>query len=84
MQDVEKQLIERAKALFAEGKVQRVVGWKKGLFEEDVTPGVFNSVEELENIVEDKDEKYTFSKSEYFESLMKILKEKRLLINKTN
>lgn len=48
MQDVEKQLIERAKALFAEGKVQRVVGWKKGLFEEDVTPGVFNSVEELE------------------------------------
>ena len=45
MQDVAKQLIERAKALFAEGKVQRVVGWKKGLFEEDVTPGVFNSVE---------------------------------------
>ena len=33
MQDVEKQLIERAKALFAEGKVQRVVGWKKGLFD---------------------------------------------------
>ena len=48
MQDVEKQLIERAKALFAEGKIQRVVGWKKGLFDDDVTPGVFDSVEELE------------------------------------
>ena len=36
MQDVEKQLIERAKALFAEGKIQRVVGWKKGLFDDDV------------------------------------------------
>ena len=48
MQDVAKQMLDRAKALLAEGKVQYVVGWKKGLFEEDVTPGVFNSVEELE------------------------------------
>lgn len=48
MQNVEKLMLERAKALLAEGKVQRVVGWKKGLFDDDVTPGVFDSVEELE------------------------------------
>lgn len=45
---VEKQLIERAKALLAEGKVQRVVGWKKGLFDDDITPAVFSSAEELD------------------------------------
>lgn len=45
MQD---KLIERAKALLAEGKVQKVVGWKKGLFDDDITPAVFNSVEELD------------------------------------
>ena len=47
MQDVEKLLIERAEALLSEGKVQRVVGWKKGLFDEDVTPYVFSSAEEM-------------------------------------
>lgn len=45
---VEKQLIDRAKALLAEGKVQRVVGWKKGLFDDDITPAVFSSAEELD------------------------------------
>jgi len=45
MQD---KLIERAKALLAEGKVQKVVGWKKGLFDDDITPAVFNSAEELD------------------------------------
>ena len=44
MQD---KLIARAKELLAEGKVQKVVGWKKGLFEDDITPAVFNSAEEL-------------------------------------
>ncbi|MCR4789803.1 MAG: 4Fe-4S dicluster domain-containing protein [Treponemataceae bacterium] len=42
------QMIDRAKALLAEGKVQRVVGWKTGLFEDDITPAVFNSAEELD------------------------------------
>lgn len=55
MQDVEKLLIERAKALLAEGKVQRVVGWKKGLFDDDITPATFSSAEEL-------DEGFVFNK----------------------
>jgi len=45
MQD---KLIARAKELLAEGKVQKVVGWKKGLFDEDITPAVFTSAEELD------------------------------------
>ena len=45
MQD---KLIARAKELLAEGKVQKVVGWKKGLFEDDITPAVFASAEELD------------------------------------
>ena len=45
MQD---KLIKRAKELLAEGKVQKVVGWKKGLFDEDITPAVFTSAEELD------------------------------------
>lgn len=45
MQD---KLISRAKELLAEGKVQKVVGWKKGLFEDDITPAVFTSAEELD------------------------------------
>ena len=45
MQD---KLIARAKELLASGKVQKVVGWKKGLFEDDITPAVFTSAEELD------------------------------------
>ncbi len=45
MQD---KLIARAKELLAEGKVQKVVGWQKGLFEDDITPAVFSSAEELD------------------------------------
>lgn len=45
MQD---KLIARAKELLAEGKVQKVVGWKKGLFDEDITPAVFSSAAELD------------------------------------
>ncbi|MCR5436414.1 MAG: 4Fe-4S dicluster domain-containing protein [Treponema sp.] len=44
MQD---KLIKRAEELLAEGKVQKVLGWKKGLFDEDITPYVFSSIEEL-------------------------------------
>ena len=45
---MQEKLIERAKTLLAEGKVQKVVGWKKGLFDDDITPAVFNSAEELD------------------------------------
>ncbi len=45
MQD---KLIARAKELLASGKVHKVVGWKKGLFDDDITPAVFNSAEELD------------------------------------
>ena len=45
MQD---KLIKRAKELLAEGKVQKVLGWKKGLFDEDITPAVFTSADELD------------------------------------
>ena len=45
---MQEQLIKRAKELLAEGKVQKVVGWKKGLFDEDITPAVFTSAEELD------------------------------------
>lgn len=45
---MQEKLIERAKALLAEGKVQKVVGWKKGLFDDDITPAVFTSAEELD------------------------------------
>ena len=45
---MQEKLVERAKALLAEGKLQKVVGWKKGLFDEDITPAVFTSAEELD------------------------------------
>ena len=49
--------------------------------EEELSEVKYISIEELEKVIENKDERYTFSKSEYFESLMKILKEKSLLRN---
>ena len=45
---MQEQLIKRAKELLADGTVQKVVGWQKGLFDEDVTPAVFASAEELD------------------------------------
>ncbi len=45
---MQEQLIKRAKELLADGTVQKVVGWQKGLFDEDVTPAVFVSAEELD------------------------------------
>ena len=39
---MQEKLIARAKELLAEGKVQKVVGWSKGLFEDDITPAVFS------------------------------------------
>ena len=46
--------------------------------EEELSELKYISIEELEKVIENKDEKYTFSKSEYFETLMKILNEKSL------
>ena len=45
---MQEKLIARAKELLAEGKVQKVVGWRKGLIDYDVTPSVFTSAEDLE------------------------------------
>lgn len=68
---MQEKLIERAKALLAEGKVQKVVGWKKGLFDDDITPAVFNSAEEL-----DKDFVFNkFCKANLSKYLVKITKD---------
>ena len=71
---MQEKLVERAKALLAEGKVQKVVGWKKGLFEDDVTPAVFTSAEEL-----DKDFVFNkFCKANLSKYLVKITKDTTL------
>lgn len=44
-------LIEKAKELLSNGTVSRVLGWKEGEFVYDVTPAVFDSVEELDSFV---------------------------------
>ena len=43
------QLIDKASELLKNGTVSSVLGWGKGEFDYDVTPTVFNTVEELEN-----------------------------------
>ena len=45
----ENELKEKAVSLLKDGTVTKVLGWKKGLFENDVTPYVFSSVSEIEN-----------------------------------
>ena len=68
---MQEKLIEKAKALLAEGKVQKVLGWKKGLFDEDITPAVFTSAEEL-----DKDFVFNkFCKANLSKYLVKITRE---------
>jgi ferredoxin len=46
MQEV---MINRAKELLQDGTVNRVLGWKNGEFEYDITPAVFTSAQELDN-----------------------------------
>lgn len=41
------QLIEKASSLLSDGTVSAVLSWKLGDFDYDVTPAVFNTVEEL-------------------------------------
>ena len=47
-QTVTDAVLARAKELLSNGTVNRVIGWEKGLFEDDQTPRVFTSVEELD------------------------------------
>lgn len=47
-ESIQTQLVSRAKQLLSEGKVQRVVGWRKGLFDYDVTPSLFTTADDLE------------------------------------
>ena len=49
MQEIKRDiLISRAKALLADGTVNRVLGWHKGEFDYDITPAVFHGAEEIE------------------------------------
>ena len=47
------QLVEKATQLLADGTVARVLGWKKGEFDYDVTPAVFADAEALKDFVFD-------------------------------
>ena len=40
---------KKAIELLESGAVARVLGWKKGEFDYDITPAVFESAEEIEN-----------------------------------
>ena len=46
---MQSEMIKRAKELLASGEVARVVGWKAGEFDYDITPGVFTTAEELDS-----------------------------------
>ena len=45
---MQKELIERAKELLSQGKIDRVIGWKAGEFTYDITPAVFHTANELD------------------------------------
>ena len=45
------QLVEKASALLKDGTVTSVLGWKKGEFDYDATPALFESEEELSDFV---------------------------------
>ena len=71
---MQEKLIEKAKSLLADGKVQKVLGWKKGLFDEDITPAVFTSAEEL-----DKDFVFNkYCKANLSKYLVKITRENEI------
>lgn len=49
MQEIKREiLVSKAAELLSAGTVDRVLGWKAGEFDYDVTPAVFSSAEELE------------------------------------
>lgn len=50
MQEVKREiLVSKASELLGNGTVDRVLGWRTGEFDYDVTPAVFGSADELEN-----------------------------------
>ncbi len=53
MQNIQALMVKRATQLFNEGVVNRAIGWVKGDFSYDETPAIFNSAEELKNLVYD-------------------------------
>ena len=62
-QTVTDAVLARAKELLSNGTVNRVIGWEKGLFEDDQTPRIFTSLEELDkNFVYDEYSVATVSK----------------------
>ncbi len=64
------QLIDRAAALLADGTVCAVLGWKKGEFDYDLTPAVFESEDELKNGFEFND----FCGANFSKYLLKVTK----------
>ncbi|NLC93042.1 MAG: 4Fe-4S ferredoxin [Treponema sp.] len=57
MQDnkITAQLINNAKKLLQDGTVKQVIGWRKGLFDYDVTPSIFTTADDLDkNFVYDE------------------------------
>ncbi|MCR5046421.1 MAG: 4Fe-4S dicluster domain-containing protein [Treponema sp.] len=48
MQELTSDLIKIAKDKLASGEVQQVIGWRRGLFDEDVTPSTFKDAADLE------------------------------------
>jgi len=50
---MQEMIVSKLKALLNEGKVSRVIGWKKGETFYDQSPAVFESAEELEGFVYD-------------------------------
>lgn len=48
MQELTSDLIKIAKEKLASGAVQQVIGWRRGLFDEDVTPSTFKVAADLE------------------------------------
>ena len=52
MQEIKREiLLDRAVSLLADGTVDRVLGWKNGEFDYDVTPAVFRTQQDLEDFV---------------------------------
>lgn len=45
--DLTAELISKAVSLLKKGKAQSVVGWRRGLFDSDITPGVFTDADDL-------------------------------------
>ncbi|MDE5898723.1 MAG: 4Fe-4S dicluster domain-containing protein [Treponemataceae bacterium] len=46
--EISAKMTERAKALLSDGTVTSVIGWRKGLFDYDVTPGLFASADDID------------------------------------